>query len=186
MFINQKVLIMKEIWVPVKGYIGLYEVSNLGRVRSLNYNHSRKTKLLKQRKTKFGYMRVGLFKNYKQKTFFVHRLVAEAFIPNWFNYQQVNHIDEDKTNNHVDNLEWCTAGYNTNYGTRNEKVSVKMTNGKLSKGVLQFTLDGEFVREWSSTREAERNGYNHGDIGLCCRGVYKQYKGFVWKYKEVS
>lgn len=176
---------MKEIWLPVSGYEGLYEVSNFGRVKSLGNDNSRKTKILIPCEEVGGYLKVCLCKNGKGKTFRIHRIVAEAFLPNWCDFQQVNHIDEDKTNNHVNNLEWCDRKYNINHGTRNERVAEKNTNGKLSKIVLQLTKTGELVREWPSTQEAERNGFNHGHIVSCCSGKLKSYKGYIWKYKEV-
>ena len=173
---------MIEIWKDIKDYEGLYQVSNFGQILSLHYNRSRKCKLLKLIKTKFGYLRVQLFKDGKGKMFIVHRLVAETFLKNPDNLPQVNHIDENKENNRVDNLEWCTSEYNINYGTRNEKVSKTMTNGKTSKKVLQFSLTGEFIREWESTQECGRNGFNQGNISSCCLGERKSADGFKWQY----
>lgn len=177
----------KEIWSPINGYEGLYEVSNLGNVRSLGKGKSNASKKrnLKNSKVYGGYLIVRLCKNGKMKNYKIHRLVAEAFIPNWFDEPQVNHIDENKLNNNVDNLEWCDAKYNSNHGTRNERIFRKTTNGKLSKPVLQFTKTGEFVREWPSANEAGRNGYNQGKVTSCCRGEQKKHKGYIWKYKEV-
>ena len=174
-----------EIWKDIEGYEGLYQISNFGRVRSLNYRGTGQTKVLSPGEGGRGYLLVNLCKNGKTKKYQVHRLVAEAFIPNWFDDPQVNHIDEDKTNNRVENLEWCSAKYNINYGTHNKRVFEKTTNGKLSKPVLQFTKTGEFVREWPSISEAERNGFNNGHIASCCRGERQTHKGYVWKYKEV-
>lgn len=119
-----------EEWKDIKGYEGLYQVSNLGRVRSLSRYVKHRTiyilkgKLLKQRTRGKGYLAVTLCKNSKLKHYYVHRLVAEAFIPNPNNLPQVNHKDENKSNNCVDNLEWCDDKYNTNYGTRNERHSM--------------------------------------------------------------
>ena len=163
---------IKEYWKPVVGYEGLYMVSNWGRIKSMNYNHSGKERIMKQ-KIQGGCYSVNLSKNGIIKTYLVHRLVAEAFIPNLNNYKEVNHKDEDKTNNSVDNLEWCDRGYNNNYGTRTEKCSKK---------VYQYTLDGKFVKEWKSTAECGRNGYNYGHVAACCRGELKTHKGYIWKY----
>ena len=120
----------EEIWRPVVGYEGLYEVSNTGRVRSLDryvkcdYERYRlhKGKILSPGKDKDGYLFVVLSCNGKHKTITVHRMVAEAFIPNPYNLPQVNHRNEDKTNNRVDNLEWCNAKYNSNYGSRKDRI----------------------------------------------------------------
>ena len=117
---------IEEIWRPIEGYEGLYEVSSYGKVRSLDRydsrNHFRKGKVLSLVKNKEGYLQVNLCCNGKNKMFLVHRLSAQAFIPNPDNLPQVNHKDEDKTNNSVDNLEWCDCSYNNNYGTRKDKV----------------------------------------------------------------
>ena len=114
---------MVEEWRDIKGYEGLYQVSSLGRVKSLNYNHTKKEKVLDFKPNKYGYKVTYLYNNNERKPYSVHRLVAEAFIPNPNNYKEVNHKDENKSNNCVDNLEWCTAKYNSNYGTRNKRIS---------------------------------------------------------------
>lgn len=111
---------MEEIWKDIKGYEGLYQVSNYGRVKSFKHN---KEKLRKEVKDNMGYLIVNLSKNGNKKIYKIHRLVAEAFLQNPNNYPQVNHKDENKINNRADNLEWCTAKYNSNYGTRNERMS---------------------------------------------------------------
>lgn len=171
----------KEIWKPILNYEGLYEVSNWGRVKSIRFG---KERILKPGTNKYGYSIVILCKNGKVKSFSVHRLVAEAFIPNTHNYPCVNHKDECKTNNNVNNLEWCTYTYNNNYGTKIERISKNRDTSKYFKPILQYTLDGVFVREWKSIAEAGRNGFNQGHITDCCRGVRKTHKGFIFKYKE--
>lgn len=177
-----------EIWkpVPVKEYSKDYKVSNFGRVLSLNYRHTGRSKVMSPVDDKGGYLKVCLSKNKKTKNFSVHRLVAEAFLPNLLDLPQVNHIDENKENNRVENLEWVDHKENCNHGTRNKRVAEKNTNGKCSKPVLQLTLTGEIIREWPSTAEAGRNGFSQGNIVKCCIGERKTHQGFRWKYKEVS
>ena len=190
---------MIEIWRTAVSdgeiYEGLYKVSNLGRILSLNYRNTGKAELMNPGTDKDGYLKVNLWKNGKTKKCSVHRLVAQTFIPNPDNLPEVNHKDEDKTNNFVflnedgtvnkkkSNLEWKNHRDNCNHGTRNERVSKAMTNGKLSKPVLQLSLSGELMREWPSTRECERNGFDHGAVAACCLGKQKTHKGFRFMYK---
>ena len=162
---------MEEIWKDKKDYEGHYQVSNWGRLKSIKFG---KERILKPQKNTSGYLCVTLCKNNNQCQFEVHRLVAEVFLPNPNNYKEVNHKNEIKTDNRVENLEWCDRKYNQNYGTRTEKCSKK---------VYQYTLDGKFVKEWKSTAECGRNGYNYGNVAACCRGKLKKYKNFIWKYK---
>lgn len=186
-----------EQWKTISGYEDLYQVSNYGRIKSLNYRNTKEERILKLNTTKDGYQLVGLYKDKKLKWLQVHRLVAMAFIPNPNNLPQINHIDECKTNNHVDNLEWCTAKYNINYGTRNERHSKAMSGdnhpkpmlGKFgkehpnSKQVIQLTLDNEVVRTWDSIREIERTlGYNNRNICSCCKGKLKTAYKYKWCY----
>ena len=186
---------MNEIWKTAvydgEIYEGLYKVSNLGRILSLNYNHTGKAKLRNPVEMPNGYLQVGLSKNKKTKTCYVHRLIAETFLPNPENLLEVNHKDEDKTNNFVflnedgsadkekSNLEWCDRKYNNNYGTRTERFIKTM-----SKKVLQFSKTGEFIREWESTRECGRNGFDQGAVSACCRGERKTHKGFLWMFAD--
>ena len=158
----------------------MYQVSNTGNVKSF-YNGN--GQILKSIKVSDGYTQVCLCKEGKQKRYLIHRLVAQAFLDNPYNLPQVNHKDENKTNNKVDNLEWCDYNYNINFGTRNQQVSDKMTNGKLSKIVYQYSLDGELIKEWPSTNEIQRQlGYNQGNISKCCLGKCKTAYRYIWKY----
>ena len=164
-----------EIWKDIEGYEGKYQVSNFGNVKSLDYRRTGKEQLLKPMLQTKGYFCVMLCK--PNKIYLIHRIVAKAFIPNPENLPYVNHKDENKHNNHVYNLEWCTQLYNLNYGSRNERI-----RKSLSKKVYQYTLDGKFVKEWKSTKECCRNGFNQGHIASCCRGERKTHKGYIWSY----
>lgn len=172
----------KEVWKPVVGYETSDEISNMGRMRIINYRNTGKYKLRKFTINK-GYFTVGLTKNSITKLYQVHRLVAEVFIPNPQNLPCVNHKDENKLNNSVENLEWCDVKYNNAYGTRNKRIGQKNKNGKLSKTVLQYDLEGNFIKEWPSARECGRNGFNQSSVASCCRGELKTHKGYIWKYK---
>ena len=164
-----------EVWKNIEGYEGIYQVSNQGRVKSIGYG---KERILKPAKVGSGYLKVNLWKNGEKKQFLVHRLVCQTFIYNPYNLPEVNHRDENKTNNYVENLEWCDRKYNNNYGTHNQRMVEK-----LSKSVLQFTKDGKFVKEWKSTKDVERNlGFNHSFISACCLGKYKFGYEYIWKY----
>lgn len=169
-----------EWWKFIPGFGFDYMVSDQGRVLSLNYKHTGKIKILKQALNEKGYLIVCLCVGGKRKFQRVHRLVAFAFIPNPHNYPQCNHINERKTDNRAENLEWCDGKYNCNYGTRNKKVAAKH-----SKPVNQFTKKGEFVASYSSTHEAHRQtGINQGSISSCClnRPRYKSAGGYRWAY----
>lgn len=169
-----------EIWKDIVGFEGLYQISNLGNVKSLNYLHTGKERILKLSKNQYGYLYVTFRKNGEKKNYLIHRLVCQSFIPNPNNLPQVNHKDECKTNNCVENLEWCTCKENINYGSHNKRVSEKM-----SKTVLQFTKDGEFIKEWKSGKDIQRIlGFDSSHISRCCLGKRKSAFGFVWKYSK--
>ena len=167
-----------------------YKVSNLGKILSLNYNHTGKPDLMNPGDNGRGYLQVCLSKNGEDKWCLVHRLVAEAFLENPENLPEVNHKDENNKNNFVflnedgsvdkkrSNLEWKNHRDNLNHGTHNERMAKTM-----SKKVLQFSLSGELIREWDSTQECGRNGFNQGNIVSCCNGKRKTAHGFIWMYK---
>lgn len=203
-------LLPKQIWKDISGYEGKYQVSNTGRIRSLNYKRTGKTKILKIREDKNdGYKRVMLFKNGKYKAYLVHRLVAQAFIPNPNSYPIINHKDENRSNNYYKNLEWCTYEYNNNYGDKNERIS-KSRKGKQftdehrknlseackgryageknpkAKPILMFTLDGDFIRrfEWiGAANEYLGKPKYYKSINNCLRGKSKTAWGYKWKYE---
>lgn len=159
---------MREIeeWRDIKGFEGLYQVSNLGRVKSLKFG---KERILKPRKTNIGYLQVWLYKDVRKKCYMVHVLVANAFLPNPDNLPEVNHINEIKTDNRVDNLEWCSRIYNIRYS---QAVAVN-----------QFTLDGRFIRRWDCIMEVQYQlGFDGSSICKCCQGKLKLAYGFIWKY----
>lgn len=164
---------MKEIWRNIEGFEN-YQVSNLGNVKSLGNNKNKKEKILKPSKNIAGYLQVWLRKDGKTYAKTIHRLVAEAFIPNPDNLPCVNHKDENKTNNKEVNLEFCTYEYNTNYGTSNERRSKK-----LAKPVICIET-GIF---FSSAMDAERKtGIPNGNISNCCLGRQKHAGGYSWKH----
>ena len=165
---------MKEIWKDKKDYEGHYQVSNWGRIKSIKFG---KERILKQN-IRCGYYYVNLYKNNIKKQYPVHRLVAEVFIDNPDNLPQVNHKDENKTNNNVDNLEWCSVLYNNTYGTRLQKVSEKMRNRKeWSKPIDVYDLNMNFIETLPSIEECGRK-YNVSpcNVSYCCNGGYKDKK----------
>ena len=158
---------MTETWKAIAGYEGLYEVSDLGRVKSLKFC---KEKILKPQKTRDDYLQVDIYKDGKVKHSKVHRLVAEAFIQNPQGLETVNHKDEVKTNNVASNLEWMSRGDNKRYSA--------------NKSVQMFDKQtGELLSTFPSTIEAWRiTGINHGHISKCCNGKLKSAGGYVWRY----
>lgn len=184
---------MKEVWKDIEGYEGLYQVSNLGRVKSLKRKrydinnkkiiYENKIKIIKGQDTKKGYLLVRLYKNNCYTIKSIHRLVAEAFIPNPDNLPQVNHKDENVANNIVSNLEWCTNEYNINYGSRLKRVSESM-KGKNNKSVCQYDMNGNLIKTFDSITIAGKE-LNISDSGIsqCCKNKLKSFHNYIWKYK---
>ena len=176
---------MEKIWKPLFGYETLYEISNHGDIRNLRTGKLRKLQVNKE-----GYYSVTLVKNKRCKTCRVHKLVMETFKPEqkYFKIMNnehaddinkcelvVNHKDENKLNNYVDNLEWCTVTYNNNYGSLSER----------RKKIIQYDLHGNFIREWECIKYAsESTKIYRTNISECCRNLRKQAGGYVWKYKS--
>ena len=189
-----------EVWKSIRGYENLYEVSSYGRVRSLRhlvkqsgnngttFSRYYNGKVITQREGIGGYIFVCLSNGASKKTMRVHKLVAEAFIPNPNNYPQINHKDENKSNNRVDNLEWCSPSYNCNYGTRIDRIIAKT-----GKPVGQYDINGEFIQEFPSVSEASRTlGISFSSIASMANGRKrlkngKEYErksvgGFIWRW----
>lgn len=175
---------MREKSLDFLGYPN-YSVTDDGKVFSLNYGGSCEKKELKKHNKKNGYFDVTLFNENGRKCWLVHRLVALAFLHNPDNLPEVNHKDENKQNNNVSNIEWCSKSYNINYGTRNYRSSTKQLNRKdLSKPVKQFKKDGVFLKEYPSMKEAARQtGFYKNGILQCCKGKLKSAYGYIWRYK---
>ena len=191
---------MKEIWRDIKGYEGLYQVSNLGRVRSVTHDivdslgrrSTKDGKILSLRKSsQTGYPTINLLKDGDTTSCNVHRLVAEAFIPNPNNLPCVNHKDESRDNNCVDNLEWCSYQYNNTYGTAQKRRTESLarfydTHDEVLKPVVQYSTKGELIREYRSIREAERTlGLEvSSGISACCAHKLNTAYGYVWRFKD--
>lgn len=183
-----------EIWRDIPGYEGLYQISNLGRIKSLDRYVKHWRGGLKKRKgiilaliyDKDGYTHVKLGKDGIIITKSIHRLVAETFIYNPDNLPIINHKDENPSNNCVWNLEWCTVAYNNKYGNRLNKVSKKLKNNSFtSKPVLQYTLDGQLVKQYPSIKEACRQtGIKHPNLSACClhKPGFKTAGGYSWEF----
>ena len=185
---------MKEIWKPICGYEGLYEVSNIGRIRSLDRRvknrHGfavKKGKLIATAKVSGNdYRKVSLWKNNKGENALVHRIVAQAFVPNPDDLPEVNHKDENKENNNADNLEWCDRIYNANYGTSIQRIVEKRKGVPVGEQpIIQFTKDGLFVaRHESAMKAAESVGGSNSAIGKCANGRSKTSYGYVWAWEN--
>lgn len=202
----------EEIWKDIEGYEGLYQVSNMGRVKSLSRMKwsgrgyfKTPEKILKARPFKNGYLYVNLWKDGKMKHYTIHRLVSQAFIPNPNNLPQVNHIDENKENNCVDNLEWVTCKENLNHGTHNKRMAEKKkgrkqseesikkrvekntNHPKLSKPIIGIDIVTGLIVEFPSAHEASRVlGIFQANITSCLKGRYKTAGGFVWHYVDTE
>lgn len=201
-----------EIWKPVVGYEGLYEVSSLGRVRSLDRidsnNHPLKGVILKPYISNSGYLLVGLYKQQKRDRKLLHRLVAEAFIPNPDNKPEIDHINTIKTDNTVflnedgsinyekTNLRWTTRKENINNPLTKTKMQInarKPSKGKYgkkhhrSKPIIQYDKEGNFIKEWDCANDVERVlGISNKHIGSVCLGKRKSCGGYIWKYKNAA
>ena len=184
--------LISELWKDIgvyKGvdYTGMYEISSKGRFRSLSrtiidkrgYKYFYKGKEMIPFPNTFGYMKVTICKNGKVHEARINCLVAIAFIPNPNNLPQVNHIDENKSNNDVNNLEWCTAKENCNHGTHNERVGIGHR-----KAIVQLNLNGDFIREWKCIKDVEQAGFIKDAVSMCACGKRKTSSGYIWLFKD--
>lgn len=169
---------IKEEWKDIKGYEGLYQVSNKGRVKSTRNNI-----ILKPMISDKGYYQVDLYNKNNRKSCKIHRLVAQSFIPNPNNYPVINHKDENKANNCVSNLEWCTVQYNHDYGTRNERATKHLADFN-SILVVQLDSNYKLINVWKSASSVNIQGIEHQHIAECCSGKIRTYKGYHWLYKK--
>ena len=167
----------EEVWADIIGYEGLYQVSNLGRVKSLTRN-----KCIAVHNTSNGYLQVHLYKETKPKYLYIHRLVAETFCDGKSSINtEVNHIDGNRTNNLSSNLEWCTRSQN--HKTNIYIARQKAAKAKKSISVKQYDMSGNFIREYSTLHDAEKfSGAYRKDINSCCKGLFKTAGGYVWQY----
>lgn len=171
---------MEEIWKDIPGYDGLYQVSNLGSVRALNYNKRKgRVKMMSKIVGHNGYLYVMLSKNCVYKRFLIHRLVASCFIEKPDGKNEIDHIDGNNQNNVWINLRWSSHQENLN----NPITKKRFRDSKVIP-VIQSTLDGRFVREWECAKDAERVcGFHSGDISKCCKGKAAHAGGYKWSYK---
>lgn len=191
---------MKEVWKDIKGYEGLYQVSNLGRIKSLPRKRTIKTeRILSPKFNKGGYLEVALCKNSKYKMCRVHRLVASAFIQNPENKREVNHIDGNKLNNKADNLEWVTPSENIRHAFKTGLIQLselqKNRLGDLNRGnpsknrkkVFQYDLHGNLIKEWYCISDVEKTlKIRTQNICACLKNKQKQAGGYIWKYADTE
>ena len=172
-------VMLAEIWKPIAGYEGLYEVSDLGRVRS--FHKCEEGRILKTSKNNNGYLRVALSKHGNTRFYAVHRLVAEAFLFKPEGKDTVNHIDFDITNNQIENLQWCTQKENIAYSAKHRRFE---NAGANNKPVIQTEIHGKFENRFKSICEAARmTCIRQSSISACCNGRCKTAGGYLWRFQ---
>jgi len=193
------VIKIKEIWKDIPEYEGLYQASSLGNIRSIdriiydkNLKRSRnfKGKILKQNIRNDGYLFVNLSKNGINKVVKIHRIIAKTFIKNSNNYKCINHINGNKQDNNINNLEWCTYSHNIKEAYKlglKKPISIKGGKNKCSKIVNQYDLDNNFIKKWYCIKDASKKlKIKDSNISLCCKGKRNKAGGYIWKYEEIS
>lgn len=181
-----------EIWKDINGYEGIYKISSYGRVMSLERNvkcplngvRHIQSRIISNNIDKKGYHYTHLIKNGTRNRMAIHRLVALAFIPNPYNYPQIDHIDTNPSNNHISNLRWCTSSMNQMNPLTRTKRSLIMQgrfNGKCSTPIVKL-LNGVLIEKYPSIAEANREGFQQQNIMKCCKGMRKTHAGFEWMY----
>lgn len=171
---------MQEIWKDIKGYEGIYQVSNMGNIRSLNYRKMNQNKILKLDKDINGYLNADLNLNGKREVYKVHRLVAEAFIENKHNKKVINHKNGIREDNRVENLEWCTSSYNNTNIVKRQYKNVKRNR----KEIEQYDENNNLIKTWNSISTASiETGISYPNICSCCKGRLNSAGGYIWKYK---
>lgn len=172
---------MEEIWKDIEGFEGRYQISSLGRVKSFLVD-TENGMILKPMVCTNGYLRIDLRNNGKYYKFLVHRVVAETFLPNPNNFEYVNHKDESRDNNCVDNLEWCTPKYNANYGTAKQRIA-----DAKSKPIVQYEKNGDYLKTWKSSMEVQRTlGFDRSSILRCCMGKQATSYKYIWQYAQAQ
>lgn len=186
---------MQEIWKDINEFEGYYMISSYGRVKSvirtvkscdrIGGYRTVNERIMSTRIDKYGYLTVKLNKDGHFKHCTIHRLLAQAFIPNPNNLPSINHKDENKLNSTISNLEWCSVQYNNLYNHRQEKIAIKLReNNKTGKAILQFDACGNIINEFSSLRDLNRKlGVSRTEVRNCCIGNRSSYHGCMWKYK---
>lgn len=185
---------MNEIWKDVEGYEGLYQVSNMGRIKGLPRiicdGKNIKERIFSIKNSKGDYLRFNLINGRLRKTIYVHRIVAEHFLDRMDGKDCINHINGIKSDNRVDNLEWCSYSENNKHsfdklGRKPSFLGKFGVNHSCSKSINQYDLYGNFISTYNSIQEAQKiTGVLNQHISKVCKGKLKQTGGFIWKYKE--
>lgn len=173
----------EEKWKDIEGFEGKYMVSNLGRIKALDYRRTGKEKILLQITDKLGYKSIQLWKNANRKKYKIHRLVANTFLPNPNNFPIINHKDKNPSNNSVENLEWCSYQYNVNYSKEEQLRGMKnsIKNKLKRKKVGQYYYD-QLIKIYESIKSVEENGFTPASVSKCCTGKLKSHHGYQWRY----